>query len=669
MQEENLYLENVVKVIDKQINDFELQKIELDKEIFLIRDQLSENFDDLDNEELSRHKVDLDEAEKTLYLLEKKKESLKRQLKRPYFARIDFLTIDQPCQKIYIGTGNVMNKNILVYDWRAPICSLYYDFETGPASYICEDGEIAGEINLKRQFCIENKNLKYYIDTKETINDEILQQVLSKNSSSKMQEIVSTIQKEQNALIRSDKNENLLVQGIAGSGKTSIALHRVAYLLYKEKNNLKSGDIFILSPSNLFSEYISQVLPQLGEDVSPSTTFSTIAKVELGQNIQSRSEFLDELCYDKTSLRASQIAYKASFEFLEDLNTFLKDFYSKTFRAKDLVFSTKDSETPLFVFKKEEIENLYYNVYKDLDICKRISYTSEYLIERFNLKKKEFKPIKERFSKFLYNFFPSTEPSKILSLFLSTKNIYQDEKNLYQYDNVAGLLIIKDYLFGLKTSLPAKYLIIDEMQDFTPAHFYLFNKIWDCPKLVLGDINQCVEKVLSEEYLRRLADFLSAKIITLNKTYRSTKQISTFCQNIISLKGAENMSREGENPQVIKSFDQTKDIYELISQNINKYKHIAIICKTTKELNYFYERLIKILPIKAITEKDSSFDHKILITTAGTAKGIEFDFVIIPNVDRKNYNDALDRNILYVSGTRALHKLAILYSQEKSLLI
>lgn len=669
MQEENLYLENVVKVIDKQINDFELQKIELDKEIFLIRDQLSENFDDLDNEELSRHKVDLDEAEKTLYLLEKKKESLKRQLKRPYFARIDFLTNDQPCQKIYIGTGNVMDKNILVYDWRAPICSLYYDFETGPASYICEDGEIAGEINLKRQFCIEDKNLKYYIDTKETINDEILQQVLSKNSSSKMQEIVSTIQKEQNALIRSDKNENLLVQGIAGSGKTSIALHRVAYLLYKEKNNLKSGDIFILSPSNLFSEYISQVLPQLGEDVSPSTTFSTIAKVELGQNIQSRSEFLDELCYDKTSLRASQIAYKASFEFLEDLNTFLKDFYSKTFRAKDLVFSTKDSETPLFVFKKEEIENLYYNVYKDLNICKRISYTSEYLIERFNLKKKEFKPIKERFSKFLYNFFPSTEPSKILSLFLSTKNINQDEKNLYQYDNVAGLLIIKDYLFGLKTSLPAKYLIIDEMQDFTPAHFYLFNKIWDCPKLVLGDINQCVEKVLSEEYLRRLADFLSAKIITLNKTYRSTKQISTFCQNIISLKGAENMSREGENPQVIKSFDQTKDIYELISQNINKYKHIAIICKTTKELNYFYERLIKILPIKAITEKDSSFDHKILITTAGTAKGIEFDFVIIPNVDRKNYNDALDRNILYVSGTRALHKLAILYSQEKSLLI
>ena len=669
MQEENLYLENVVKVIDKQINDFELQKIELDKEIFLIRDQLSENFDDLDNEELSRHKVDLDEAEKTLYLLEKKKESLKRQLKRPYFARIDFLTIDQPCQKIYIGTGNVMDKNILVYDWRAPICSLYYDFETGPASYICEDGEISGDINLKRQFCIEDKNLKYYIDTKETINDEILQQVLSKNSSSKMQEIVSTIQKEQNALIRSDKNENLLVQGIAGSGKTSIALHRVAYLLYKEKNNLKSGDIFILSPSNLFSEYISQVLPQLGEDVSPSTTFSTIAKVELGQNIQSRSEFLDELCYDKTSLRASQIAYKASFEFLEDLNTFLKDFYSKTFRAKDLVFSTKDSETPLFVFKKEEIENLYYNVYKDLDICKRISYTSEYLIERFNLKKKEFKPIKERFSKFLYNFFPSTEPSKILSLFLSTKNIYQDEKNLYQYDNVAGLLIIKDYLFGLKTSLPAKYLIIDEMQDFTPAHFYLFNKIWDCPKLVLGDINQCVEKVLSEEYLRRLADFLSAKIITLNKTYRSTKQISTFCQNIISLKGAENMSREGENPQVIKSFDQTRDIYELISQNINKYKHIAIICKTTKELNYFYERLIKILPIKAITEKDSSFDHKILITTAGTAKGIEFDFVIIPNVDRKNYNDALDRNILYVSGTRALHKLAILYSQEKSLLI
>lgn len=666
MKEEQAYLDKTLQTIQKQINDYTLQILDNEEQKKITKDQITPNFYDMEDEELSRQKSLLDEFEREEELVQKTKKRLETQLQKPYFARIDFAENQKNPQKIYIGLGFVQDgQNPLVCDWRAPISSMYYEYETGKASYDCEDGKIEGAILLKRQFNIEDQKIKFYIDTKETINDGLLQEVLSKNTSSKMKEIVSTIQKEQNKLIRIDENKNILVQGVAGSGKTSVALHRAAYLLYKNKETFKNSDIFILSPTNLFSNYISDVLPQLGEDATNGATFLTIAKAELDKKIESRDIFVDGLCEKKSSKALQDVAYKSSFDFLNDLLHFLNNLFAPSFKPKDLSFKTKGSEKPQFFFPKEEIANLYFKTYKGLPISKRIAYITENLIERFNLKSAEWKPIKERFSKFLYNFFPSVDIQEILNLFYLSKGVTLNRENIYHYDDIPALLIIKDFMYGLNIDIPSKYLIIDEMQDFTPCHFYLFDKIWPCPKLILGDINQCIEKKLSPEYLENLSKFLKAKTMVLNKTYRSTKQISTLSQKIIGLEGVENMNRNGDDPEFIKTKDLIDEILTLIKNNQN-FKHIAIIAKTSKEAKDIYEKLNRFVDVEILNDSNSEIEKQVLITTPTTSKGVEFDYVIVPNCDNKNYCDELDKNLLYIATTRALHKLSLIYEDSLS---
>jgi len=668
MEKEKAYLESATSAINNEILNLNREIKKNKQSIQIMRDQLTNNFSDIDNEELSRYKVDIDASERILEVLEKRKSILEKQVDRPFFARVDFKTDIE--QKIYIGLGLIKEKeDILVYDWRAPISSIYYDYDVGPAEYQCEDGVVKGEMTLKRQFNISDQTLNYYIDTKETINDEILREVLSKNTSSKMREIVSTIQREQNKLIRCNEDKNIIVQGVAGSGKTSVALHRAAYLLYKNKNDIKSDEIFILSPSNLFSNYIADVLPELGESNVLETTFLTIAKTELNERVATREYLIEEICKNKTKSLLEGIAYKSSFAYLEDLLEFLENTFANTFRARELAFYAKEDEPPLFVFTKEEMEKLYYETYKDLPVYKRIEYMSEYLIERFNLKKKEFLPIKERFVNFMYKFFPTIEVKKMHDLFLSTKGIETSDDKVIRYDDIAGCMIIYDYIFGMKINIPTKYIIIDEMQDFTPAHFYLINKLWDCPKLLLGDINQCLEKKLTPNYLDMVADYFNAEKITLNKTYRSTKEISQFCQKIIGLKDVVNMNRSGEKPSIIKTDNQIEEIIKIFNEDCDKYKHIAVICKTKEEVEKTYQQLKDYCPIRKLSDTDDGYNYKYIITTPASSKGVEFDSVIIPNAEDGNYFDELDKNLLYISGTRALHKLTILYTDKLSHLI
>ena len=666
MQEEKKYLEYVSNIIDNQIDFYTDAIANLKEEEKIPKEQMTLNFYDMDDEELSRQKVELDKIERIEDVLIQNKQRLELQSNKPYFARIDFKEDGKnSAEKIYIGIGAVKDGgDILVCDWRAPVSSMYYEFETGKANYECEDGTINGNIELKRQYVLENKKLKFYIDTNETINDELLQEVLSKNTSSKMREIVSTIQKEQNKLIRFDENKNLLVQGVAGSGKTSIALHKAAYLLYKNKDKMKNSDIFILSPTHLFANYISDVLPQLGEKAVAGTTFFTIAKSELNRKLQTRDIFVDELNETKTSKKLNEISYKASFEFVDDLLNFLNEKIVPSFKPQDLVFKTKNSNKVIFNFPKEEMEKLYFETYKDLPVSKRISYMTDFLIERFNLKSNEFLPIKERFQNFLYAFFPTTDILEILNLFYYSKGMEEDLNKTISYDNIAPLLVVKDFMFGTTLNFKSKYLIVDEMQDFTPAHFYIFNKIWDCPKILLGDINQCIEKKLNEGYLNKLATYFDADLLKLNKTYRSTKQISTLCNKIIGLKDIVHMNRDGQEPEIIQTKNQIEDIVKLLEENEKDFKHIAIIAKTSKEAHNLYEKLEKKLNLQIITDIDTKITKKVIITTPTTSKGVEFDYVLVPNCDTQNYHDELDRNLLYISTTRALHKLTLLSEKD-----
>lgn len=671
MQEEKRYLSQVEEAIDENVKLLTEERDGQQDFFDKTKSEFTSSFYEDDAVMMSRYKTTLAETENQIELLSKRIESLKKQKPRPYFARVDFhdnqLGTDQ---KIYIGLSHISDSNKqYVCDWRAPISSLYYDYDEGEAEYESPDGEVKGKITLKRQFGISDGKLNYYVDTKQNINDEILQQVLSKNSSTKMQEIVSTIQKEQNAIIREEKFRTILVQGVAGSGKTSIALHRAGYLLFKHKNDFNSNDVLILSPSNLFSSYVSEVLPELGEDNVIEMTFSHIAKTELKKKIQPREKLIDEIYANKNQTKLNEIAYKASFEFLNDLLEFLNKSYASLFDPKDLVFKPKDADVNsynAFTFTRDEMMHLYFEVFGSLPVNKRIDYMTDYLIERFGLRAEESELIKPRFKSMLYKFFPIDDIYKICNVFYARMGLSQPAFDTVPYEDAAALLVIKEYTQGLSHEYGIKYVIIDEMQDFSPMHFYFFNRIWDCPKIILGDINQCIEKTLSKKYLIELARFLKAKTIVLNKTYRATRQISQFSENLIGLKGVVNFNREGKEPRIIRTNSTEEALLKLIKEAEGKFTHTAIVCKTSEEVARVSNMLKDKVKFEVIVGSDESFDYPLVVTTASTSKGIEFDYVIIPFADEANYHSPLDRNMLYVASTRALHELDILYEGKKS---
>ncbi len=671
MKEEEKYLQTVENVIQKNLEIWEKEREEVKRLNTELLSERADNFYSLETTDSAFYLSKINETDATIDTLTKRIDAFVKLKARPYFARIDFK--EENCElpeKYYIGLHHISLDDVsYVYDWRAPISELYYNYNEGNAYYNSLNGKVNGEITLKRQYNIQNGKLNYYINTKETINDEILQQVLSQHASPKMRQIVSTIQKEQNAIIREENFRTILVQGVAGSGKTSIALHRAGYLLYNHRNDFSSSDVLILSPSNLFSDYVSDVLPELGEDNVIEMTFSYIARSELKRQIQPREDLMDEIYSEKNQTKLNEIAYKSSFDYLKDLLTFLNETFAGIYDPKDMLFKPNDAKEDsynAFYFSKEEIKKLYFESFANLPISKRINYMAEILIERFGLSKKETDAIFPRFRNMLYKFFPVDDIFKICEIFFSRQGLKIPDFSKIPYEDTATLLLIKEYIFSLNRKFDTKYVIIDEMQDFTPVHFYLFNQIWDCPKIILGDINQCIEKSLSKKYLFELSRFLKAKLIVLNKTYRSTKQISLFSQKLIGLKGVINMNREGEAPTITKATNTVNEILKIINDNKNKFEHTAIVCKTTAEVNQLAKLLKNQIQFKIIVGTDYSFDYPLVLTTAATSKGIEFDHVIIPYADKCNYYSELDKNMLYVATTRALHKLDIIYEGEKS---
>lgn len=669
-KEEHIYFDETIHSIDQEIKST-IQRIDkIDTDLHVKKQELSENYYDVDkSKDLSTYyeiMTHLEEQDRNMRVNLKK---LQRQKKAPYFSRIDFIASGKTeAQKIYIGLSNVKNGNsILVYDWRAPISSLYYDFTLGNAFFMVDHKAHTGEVTLKRQYKIEDSTLISYFDTSLTIEDDILQDVLSKNASPKMKQIVSSIQKEQNIIVRTEEFDNILVQGVAGSGKTSIALHRAAYLLYTHRNSLKSSDILIMSPNNIFSGYISEVLPQLGEENLVETSFDQIAMVELKKPLQSREDMLDEIATHPKQETLNEISFKSSFEYLGELLKFLKGDFLNTFTPKTMSFITnvtmnQDNEpvTTCEVFTADETSKLFFDTFRNQTIEERLNKIAWQYAKRFSDKrhynKTQNRDLKNRFKKFLYRFLPLQDPDKVFEIFLARMNLSLPKSNTIGYMDKGALLIIKHYLFGFNHDYSAKYLIIDEMQDFTPVDFYLFKKLWSCPSIVLGDINQCIEKTLTRDYLQQISEYLGTELIELNKTYRSTKEIAQFTHQMIGLDHITYVNRNGDKPKLIQTTDTVRAIQQILEQECAQYDHIAIICKCQKEL----KQLAKELKGKVnytLLENPEDYSQKVLLTTCATAKGIEFDCVIVPNANAENYVNSLDKNILYVSSTRALHKL------------
>ncbi len=662
LEEEKSYLLNVQNEIDRtKADNQKLYKQNL-KTISNFKKYFVDNYYDIkvDGDELAEINLQIENFEQQNNNIQKLVSRLTKQKKNPYFGRFDFKTADDDqARQYYIGLGFLQdseNKN-LVYDWRSDICSLYYEDKLGKNSYTCPDGKIDGDVSLKRQYKIEDGKLNYYIDSNMIIDDDILMEQLSKNASSKMHEIASTIQKEQNILIRNEKFENTIVQGVAGSGKTSIAMHRVSYLLFKYRKQLKSEDILVLSPSELFADYIDEVLPALGEEKTFTTTFSNMAKRLLGLDFETRETMLERVIGKQQQADFENIAIKSSFEFLEDLQNFLNNDICKLFVPKTMTFGD-------VVITKDELADLFFNRMKTLPIYKRIDVLAENIADRFKIEQSKHEDLVKRAKKLLYNKLITTDLLKIYNLFLQSVDLEEIDK-IGAYD-VAPILLIKENLFSLKDNFDAKYVIIDEMQDYTPCHFYLFDKIWHCAKLYLGDIYQSIDKTLSADYLKQLAKQTKSKLKYLNKSYRSTLQISLFAQKILGKHIANNVNRNGDEVECHKVKDCAKDIEKILEQLSDKSQSVAIICKTIDEIKLLQKQSSILKKFKVLNEAGSLTKAKNVITTPAKAKGVEFDCVIVPFANDTNYHNELDKNLLYVSATRALHKLYFVADKKPS---
>ena len=381
---ENKKLESTIDIVRKQISTLSTDLYDKETKLKEFQKMMWDNKAELDPAEMKTLRTSNDLE---IFFLEQKAKKFKKLYSiqnKPYFARIDFKT-NETEDKIYIGITNVEEDlNYYVYDWRSPICSMFYDYGVGQANYKSPDGIVEGEITLKRQYQINNGKLDNVFDTTINIDDEVLQSVLKENSSEHMKNIVNTIQQEQNIVIRDDKTNNLIVQGIAGSGKTSVALHRIAYLLYKLEY-LTSNNVLIFSPNNIFKEYIGNVLPELGEDNTLITTFHEFASTYIKEyyRVEPYSEFLAR--YYKNEYQNNElIKYKLSDNIIQILENYAKTITNLTRFINDITYKEQ-------TISKEELNDLLKNRYNKFNLFDRFDYIAEKINNRYYSGKKQEK--------------------------------------------------------------------------------------------------------------------------------------------------------------------------------------------------------------------------------------------------------------------------------------
>ena len=595
----------------------------------------------------------------------------------PYFGRIDFLEKKENSKvmPIYIGIHTFYDpesRATLIHDWRAPVSSMFYDHELGEAGYRSPSGEIKGVISLKRQYRIRGGKMEFMIESALTVHDDILQKELSSNVDDKMKNIVATIQREQNQIIRNEDIRTLIIQGVAGSGKTSIALHRIAYLLYTFRDSISSKDILIVSPNKVFSDYISNVLPELGEETVPETSMEQILSGVLEHKYKYQTYFglVNELLEKPSSSLIDRIAYKASFGFISELDKFILHIENTYFKAADVKLTKYITIPAPFI----EEQYLRFNRYP---IRRRFDAMADYMLDMLKIQ---------------YAFTVTTAGRNLLKkeirLMFAGNNDIQVYKDFFKWTNNPGMFKMRKghtleysdlaplaYLhLALEGSgnqpFRVKHLLIDEMQDYSPIQYKVIQKLFPCRKTVLGDAGQSVNPYGSSTAETIQKSLTASEIMKLCKSYRSTFEITDFAQKIHPNAELEPVARHGEKPQILQfgsAVEELSGIMGLISTyRKSGYKSLGIICKTEQQAREMADVLKSYAnDISFLSSQSSAFVQGIVITSAHMAKGLEFDEVIIPQTDERNYRSEIDKSMLYVAVTRAMHRLTLTFHEAR----
>lgn len=735
--EENLYEENLIVetgyleqtlAIAKSKLEAEQEKIAEKKEnLIASRREMYENTahfsDDFDKlTEMVQHLSPLEVQTYDYEAAEQRIEKYNKLLNSPYFARIDFNEEGFVEENIYIGLGNLTDDKTYttyVYDWRAPISSIFYRYELGEVSYQAPCGTVKGKVTLKRQYEIKNGKLQYFFDSSVSVMDDMLKKVLSGNTSSKMKTIVETIQREQDIIIRDIENEVVIVQGVAGSGKTSVALHRVAFLMYQSfTQKLGTNNIVLISPNFLFGQYISNVLPELGEKNIATLTFedifATIFENSIG--VKSRNSLLEEIITSdntekKESLKSS-LEFKLSKTFLILLERFIRYFEHRMIEFSDIHFNgecvahrhllkadlLEKQKRYMPVEKRlKQIETRIMNRLQELRkdrLIKLEKFVYEHTVHPFDAKAfarllsaKQSAALMKTIHKFTKIDYLSVYKtlfkdkalfyrlSKGLNLPLDIEQILDHTNNNLSadklcYEDAVVLMCLKIKMAGCSIYSNIKQAVVDEVQDYYPIHFEILKILFPNAKYtIVGDINQTIVKQADlsiYDDIKAILNKLKTTTVFMTKSFRCSYEINTFSAKFIDTNAViESFDRHESIPEIVckSSIEELDDtlLEDIIQCQKSGYSSIAIVCKSIKQAKELYGRINSKITVELISEDTADTMTGVLIVPVYMSKGLEFDAVLVYGTDEKNYMTADDKKLLYIACTRALHKLSLFY--------
>ena len=660
-EREKNYLNKTVSLVRKKISKLGQELYDDDSKVLEFKKLIWDTHAEMDPTEMRNMMA---ESDLQVTIMQSKGNYLQRLFRvqnKPYFGSIRFKD-NEGEEDIYIGITHVEDKlNYYVHDWRSPICSMFYDFETGPAYYKAPAGIIKGEITRKRQYIIEDAELKNIFDNDLNISDSLLQEVLAEESSDKMKNIVNTIQEEQNKVIRNTEDKNLIVEGIAGSGKTSVALHRIAFLLYRIPN-LTSNNVVVFTPNKVFSEYISNVLPELGEENTYDMTFYDLLCQNINEykDIENFTDFISRYYKDNIS-DFNLIKYKQSDEIINDIDDYINNLLTK------VKFTNKLEYDDFIEVDTDELNSMLTYKYKNFSLFERIKEMSKRIASNnYKGSIKNASSIEKKLK-------------ELLNIELDLKVIFNDfynsdyfkykhkekvnDKYLY-YEDACIFLYIKSLLVGFNTNHVIKQIVIDEAQDYNKLQYLIIKKTFRTSNYtILGDTNQTINPYYKYNSLEELTSiFDSSKYITLTKTYRSTGKIIDYTNKILGLSHVTAIRNDKASDIIFRNNVTKNDFLTDINNLKNTSKSIAIITKNDKEAEDVYN-LLKDNTDIVLIDGFSHIKRDLVVVPSYIAKGLEFDSVII-YTDIDNKYQEKDKYLYYVACTRAQHNL-IIYNNDK----
>ena len=677
------YLQYVLQCLNDRLAQADAAILEGEKEIEDMHEYYWENYtemdqygyEDYDNQQALFRQMNANEEQFRL------RKRFKKMQDSPFFGRVDFrYDGDEEAETFYIGIGNLSESAgslPLVYDWRAPVSGLFYDYDKGPASYEAPSGIFEGEVTSKWQYKIRKGKMLYEFESDVKIDDEILGAELGSNGEVQLKNIVRTIQKEQNEIIRNTKDKIMVIQGAAGSGKTSVALHRIAYLLYHDRENLKSSNVLILSPNGVFADYISHILPELGEENIREMSFDLFAYRELKEIVGDCEDRYDQIERTVLNPKIQEICReKQSPEFVSKLDGFV-------LRLEDELMNFRDVEYRGCTLSEKEIIDLFYFKFLDVPLLSRMHSVAEYFIDQVetlrdrDLSDEEREEVMECFR----SMYETRDCYVLYSRFLEKEGYRplphcQIEKRRLRYEDVYPVLYLKYTLYQCRNHHGIKHVVVDEMQDYSWIQYLLIHKMFPCRMTILGDKAQTMEDE-TQDVLKFLPKIFGKDIrkIVMNRSYRNTMEVAQYANHLTGIEDMELFERHGE-PVDERTFSSTEEALETVLEKwLNRREEFeteALIFLTEREAEhaflYIEKRLKEIAPeaenqLCYMNRDSQSFKKGLTVTTFYLAKGLEFDQVF--GIFEEDRESGLQCQAKYITATRALHELHM-YMMENS---